>query len=198
MSSKTEQAKLIALIHWIDQTTGGLSLPADEKSMIAAGCFDVVLEHQAAIAALYSVGLNGSLLAILRVLAESLIRGLWLTHAATERDIHRFKKGKLPSIKEMIDAFESTIDTPNGVLSRFKETGWNALCGFTHTGFNQITRRHSPGLIGSNYADSEIAKALGVAGALGLIAASQIVGMAGREDLVDCLMERMNDYAALP
>jgi len=195
MHSATEHTRLLELIGWIDQTTGGLSLPADERSMIVAGCFDIALEHQAAIASLYSVGLYGSLLALLRVLAESLIRGLWLGHAATDSDVRRFKKGELPKLKEMIDAFERTIDTPQGVLSGFKATAWNAMCDFTHTGFNQITRRHSPGLVGSNYDDAEIAKALGVAGALGLIAACQIVGMANRGDLVDAMMKRMEWYA---
>ncbi|WP_408733226.1 DUF6988 family protein, partial [Burkholderia cepacia] len=56
----------------------GLTLPADERSQLAIGCLDVTLEHQAAIALLHSSELYGSMMALLRVLSESLVRGLWL------------------------------------------------------------------------------------------------------------------------
>ena len=68
MDSKGEHAALIELIVWIDEHTSGLTLPADERHMLAAGCFDVALEHQGGIAVLYNSELLGSMLAMLRVL----------------------------------------------------------------------------------------------------------------------------------
>jgi hypothetical protein len=199
MQSTRESAALVELISWIDDHTGGLTLPADERSMLAAGCFDVALEHQAAIALLHSSALHGSMLALLRVLSESLVRGLWLLHCANAAELRKFKKGKIDkTFDQLVVDFESKIGTPGGVLSGFKATAWKGMNGFTHTGYIQVSRRHSPGLVGANYPDDEIAKALGVAGALGLIAASQVVGMSDRQDLIPIFMERMSSYANKP
>jgi hypothetical protein len=196
MIATHEYAALIALISWIDQHTSGLTLPGDERSLLAAGCFDVALEHQSAIALLHSSALHGSMLALLRILSESLVRGLWLLHCATDAEIKKFKKGQIDkTFQQLVTDFETKIDTPSGVLSGFKATAWKAMNDFTHTGFTQITRRHAPGLVGANYPEDDIAKALGVAGALGLIAASQVVGMSDRRDLIPKFMERMSSYA---
>src|SRR5258708_685949 len=80
MQAPREHSQLLSLIRWIDENTSGLSLPTDERHMLAVGCFDVALEHQAAIALLHASELPGSALALLRVLAESLVRGLWVLH----------------------------------------------------------------------------------------------------------------------
>lgn len=49
MLAAREHAELLDLMKWIDQHTSGVTLPADERSMLAIGCFDVAIEHQAAI-----------------------------------------------------------------------------------------------------------------------------------------------------
>jgi hypothetical protein len=195
MDAAKEHAALLEVIVWIDKHTSGVSLPADERSMIASGCFDVALEHQAAIASLYASGLYGSMLAMLRILSESLVRGLWLLHCATEPELAKYKKGNLKKeFGELVREFETHIDTPQGVLSGFKQSGWKAMNGFTHTGFVQVSHRHKPGRIEANYDEPDLCKALGVAGALGLVAAGQIITMPGREELVPLYMAKMTDY----
>lgn len=196
MNAAKEHASLLEVITWIDAHTSGVWLPADERSMIAAGCFDVALEHQAAIASLYASGHYGSMLAMLRILSESLVRGLWLLHCAAEPELAKYKKGNLKKeFGELVTEFETHIDTPQGVLSGFKRSAWKAMNGFTHTGFVQVSRRHKPGRIEANYDEPDLCNALGVAGALGLIAAGQIISMAGREELVPLYMDKMTEYA---
>lgn len=108
----------------------------------------------------------------------------------------KFKKGKLErSFAELIGEIESKIGTPDGVLSQFKKTAWTALNGFTHTGFHQVSRRQSKGRIEGNYSEEELAIALGVAGALGLIASGQVIGMSGRQELLPEYFERLEAYA---
>ena len=92
MQATTEHAALVDLIQWIDDHTAGLTLPTDERSQLAVGCFDVALEHQAAITLLHSSELYGSMLAMLRVLSEALVRGLWLNGCATDAELAKFKK----------------------------------------------------------------------------------------------------------
>lgn len=131
MQAPREHAELLSLIAWIDEHTSGLSLPADERHMLAVGCFDVTLEHQDAIALLHSSELPGSTLALLRVLAESLVRGLWLLHCASESELQKFKRGKLDkSFQTLIEEFETKIGETNAVLSGFKNRAWNAMNGF--------------------------------------------------------------------
>ena len=196
MQAVREHAALLELIVWIDQHTSRLTLPADERSLLALGCFDVAIEHQAAIALLHSSSLHGSTFALLRVLAESLVRGLWLLHCASEAELEKFKKGKVDkTFDQLVREFEAKIGTPSGVLSGFKATTWSALNGFTHTGFHQVSRRHSHGRVEANYPDQEVAHALGVAGALGLIAGGQVIGMSDRQDLLPSFIERVSSYA---
>src|SRR5689334_15622832 len=124
-------------------------------------------------------------LALLRVLAEALVRGLWLLHCATESELKKFKKGQLDkNFGTLIGEVEGAIGDNLAVLSGFKKSAWASLNGFTHTGFVQISRRHKPGRLEANYSDDELAKALGVAGALGLIAAGQLAGLSGQNDLL--------------
>lgn len=196
MQASSEHAALVELVKWIDEHTSGLTLPTDERTQIAVGCFDVALEHQGAIALLHSAGLLGSMLALLRVLSESLVRGLWLHECATDGQLAKFKKGTLDkSFDSLVKEYEQKIGMPSGPLSSFKLSAYKQMNDFTHTGFLQVSRRHAPGLVGPNYPDEDLRKALGVAGALGLIAAGQVIAMAGRHDLIPVLMEKMSSYA---
>lgn len=196
MQASAQLRELVEVITWIDQNTTEIDLPADERSLLAIGCFDVAIEHQAAIALLSDATLYGSSFALLRVLAESLVRGLWLLHCANDDDLARFKRGKIgKSFSQLIDEFESKIDTPSGVLTNFRLSAWTTLNGFTHTGFHQISRRHLPGKVQGNYAEQEIAKALGLAGALGFIAASQLISLSSSEERMSLFVERIKQYA---
>jgi hypothetical protein len=55
---------------------------------MAAGCFDVGLEHQAAITLFAGEELFGSASTLLRVLFEACVRGMWIAHCASEQQFH--------------------------------------------------------------------------------------------------------------
>ena len=165
--------------------------------MIAIGCFDMTLELQAAVALLHASELHGAMLALLRVLAESLVRGLWLYQCATDAELQKFKNGKIDkTFDALVVDVEAKLGTPGGVLSGFKASAWTALNGFTHTGFVQVSRRHAPGKVEATYPDHELAQALDVAGALGMVAAGQLVAMSNSPSLVKAFSERMAAYGA--
>lgn len=194
--TQSRHDELIQLVEWIDQNTVGLSFSTDDRTLLAVGCFDIAIEYQAAIALLSEASLYGAAFALLRVLAESLVRGLWLYGCATDAELDKFKRGKLDkSFVKLIEEYEVKIETPSGVLSKFKASAWDALNGFTHTGFHQVSRRHSSGQVQGNYPDQEVAQALDIAGALGLIAAGQLIAMSGQEQLLPLYIERMSKYA---
>lgn len=196
MQTPSEHAALLDLVRWIDDHTAGLTLPADKRSQLAIGCFDVALEHQAAMTLLHSSELYGSMLALLRVLSEAVVRGLWLHACATESQLTKFQKGKLDkTFATIVQEYEEKIETPNGVLSGYKLSAWTQLNDFTHTGFLQVSRRHKPGRVEGSYPDQDLKNALGAAGALGLIAAGQLIALAERHDLLPLFFEKMSAYA---
>ena len=191
-----EHTALIEVIKWIDERLGGIELPTDERSMLVVGCFDVSIEHQAAVALLFSSGLYGSMFALLRVLTESLIRGLWLLHCATDVELSQFKKDRIDKdFGALINEVEVSIGVTTPILSNLKTTAWKAMNGFTHTGFIQVSRRHGEGIVGPNYPDDELKQAQSLAGALGLVAAGQLAGLSNRPELVQATMQRMQEYA---
>lgn len=195
MQAATEYAALLDLIQWINENTADLSFKTGDRNMLAIGCFDVALENQAAIALLHSAGLYSSAFALLRVLAEALVRGMWLLHCASEGELAKFKHGKLDqTFDQLTKAVEKAIGDPLEVLSRFKRVAWASLNRFTHTGFHQVSRRHKPGRVKANFSDDDLAKALGLAGSLGMIAAGQIAGLSEKEDLAAKFRERMEAY----
>ena len=197
MTVQSEHQTLVDLVRWIDEHHSGLVLPGDTRSRLAIGCFDVAVEHQAGIAVLSSSQLYGPLFALLRVLAEAVVRGLWLGQCATESDLSKFGKHRLDKeFGELIEEIETAIGYTNSPLSQFKKNSWKALNGFTHTGFYQVVRRSGEGFTGPNYPENEICQALALAGALGLIAASQLAGIAGNQPLVRETIERMKEYAS--
>lgn len=197
MQAPREHAELLSLIAWIDEHTSALSLPADDRHMLSVGCFDVTLEHQAAIALLHASELPGSALALLRVLTESLVRGLWLLHCASEVELQKFKRGKLDkTFQALIDEFEVKIGESNAVLSGFKKRAWDALNGFTHTGITQVSRRHALGRVEACYPEHELGQALNAAGALGMVAAGQLIGLSKRPELLPLFNQRMQAYSA--
>ncbi|MBW5287229.1 DUF6988 family protein [Burkholderia gladioli] len=195
MQASSEYTALLNLVCWIDEHTSGLTLPADERSQLVIGCLDVTLEHQAAIVLLHSSQLHGSMLALMRVLSESLVRGLWLNFCATDSELSTFKQGRLnKTFGTLIKEYENAVGTQDGVLSSFKLSAWTQMNDFTHTGFLQVSRRHKLGRVEGNYPDQDLRMALGLAGVLGLAAAGQLIELAQRPELLPPFMEKMSEY----
>jgi hypothetical protein len=191
-----EQTALQEVVTWINANTTNIPLPTDERSLIAQGCLDVAIEHQAAILLLHKAELLGSMFALLRILAESLVRGIWLMNCATEAELKRFKqRGIEKEFGALIAEIEAQPGHTNQALSTMKITGWKALNDFTHTGYSQVLRRHGTGFVGGNYPEEEVAKVLSVAGALGLVAAGALIQMIGKPELGVAAIERMEQYA---
>lgn len=198
MTSAEENIALIRLVQSIDLNLSGIAFPIDERATLAVGCFDVALEHQAAIASLYQHELFGSMFALLRVLTEAVVRGLWILHVATGVELNQFKNGKLDKpLGVLIKEVECALSATTPALSNLKATLYQAMNGFTHTGFNQVSQRHGAGTLGPNYSEVELAQAQCVAAALGLIAAGAMAELAltNRPALIDATLQQMRDYS---
>ncbi len=95
MNIETELENQIAVSSWIDQNLTGAYSFDNENESWSHSCFDLVVEHHAAVISLCKTQLYGAAFALLRVEFEALVRGLWLKHVASSKEINRFKKDKV-------------------------------------------------------------------------------------------------------
>jgi len=193
------EAQLISLrdlIRWIDENTSGIEISGGRKQQIAAACFDIAIEHQAAIALLCESHFFGSMHAMMRVLVESVTRGLWILHCANEAELDRFEKhGIEKHFGDMTAEIESAVGAEQPTLSQMKANAWDALNDFTHTGYIQVTRRHGNGTLGPNYPEGDIVKCIHAAGAYGLIASTQLSAMAQQDALTEAHLRKMEEFS---
>jgi len=195
MNIEESHKALKDLVYWISENSTGISLLVDRRSQIASGCLDVALEHQAAILLLCQANLYGSMLAMFRVITESVVRGLWILLCASEQELEQYENGRIKKqFGVLIEEIERQLGESSQTISQLKSSAWNAMNGFTHTGYLQVTRRYKADQLGSNYLDMDVIQCLNASGVLGLIASAQLVIIAGRNDLVDKHINKMSEY----
>lgn len=182
------------IIQWADSKINNLEISSDDRPRIAASCFDIAIEHQKAIILLIANKLYGSAFALVRLLFEAYIRGLWLNHCASDKEIDKFKKGKIDKeFGQLIKEIENIDGYNVGVLSKAKKAGWKVLNSFTHSGFNQVVRRNTDSTIEPNYPDEEIEEAINFTNALGLLSYLEISFLAKKNDLSIEILEKMKE-----
>lgn len=190
--------KLIAtsgkLIQWADSKINNLEISSDDRLRVAASCFDIAMEHQKAIILLIANKLYGSAFALVRLLFEAYIRGLWLNHCASDKEIDKFKKGKIDKeFGQLIKEIENIDGYNVGVLSKAKKADWKVLNSFTHSGFNQVVRRNTDSTLEPNYPDEEIEEAINFTNALGLLSCLEISFLAKKNDLSSEILEKIKE-----
>jgi hypothetical protein len=196
MSIAKAYNELVAVIHWIDGNVNEVNLSGDDKGLIAAGCFDMVLEHQASVALNVERKLYGSALAMLRLAAEAFFRGMWFARCATDEDAARFRATDFGKrLNDMVADIQASLGGKTDTLSNMVIKQWGTLSGFTHTGFQQVARRYTGNALKSNYPELEVVQACHFAGALGLLAAIELMVLSNNETMANAILERAKTYA---
>jgi hypothetical protein len=180
---KVDQALIQAsdLSGWLHQQLWEYRVPASPRTRLAGACFAAVQEHHDAIATLIERKIYGSAFALVRVLFEAYVRGIWLANCATEREIVSFQKDiDPPGIGQQLLALEKA-GFGDSQLSGIKKRSWKAMNSYTHTGMMQVWRWNSPDGIEPNFLEDEVVEALQFAGTVMLLSG---LGMAAfNEDL---------------
>jgi hypothetical protein len=106
------------------------------KHRAAAASFCIAIDHCAAIVFLMEEGFYSTSFALIRLLFEAYLRGLWLKHCASDEKVSSYFRGEEPppKLNKMISEIESTEGFCCGTLSLIKKENWDAMCDFTHTG----------------------------------------------------------------
>lgn len=186
--------KAEGFILWLDRQIDGLEVKADRRNRLATGCLEMALEHQRAVILLIANNLHGSAFALIRPLFEACVRGIWLSRCATETELKRFADGKdPPSFGKLCTAVETLEGFEAGVFSLAKANSWRAMSGFTHTGIQQIVRRHTEETIESNYDEVEVLEAINFALGIGWLAAIAICEIAKNAELPPVILQKVKE-----
>jgi hypothetical protein len=177
----------------IDAALRGRDLPASPRARIAFGCLDLAVEHTSGIAVLADQPLWGPAFAMLRIQFEAFIRGVWLARCAADDQLAWFTSGKLDkhrNFRELVADVERALKHDGGALSRLREQSWPMFNDFTHTGFQHVVRRNSETRTGPNYSDPELIQAMRFTSAIGLLAAVEMLTLAGHDVLARALKQK--------
>jgi len=196
MTIEQEFQTQVVISQWVDDNFK-IKLPSDNKSLIAIGCFDITIEHHAAICLLFKSGMYGSMFALLRSIYEGYVRGQFIKYCATVLEIEMFKKDTLDiTFKELVNRIEQSIDLSGSSLSTLHKTSWKKFNSFTHAGFQHITRKHKNGITGAvNYPENELIQGLRISGSFSLLAAGELAVLAEDQELVNATLEKMREYS---
>ncbi len=195
MNITQEIERQTSLVHWINEHLT-VEIPVDDHSFLSIGCFDIAIEHHAAIVSLSQSELYGSALSLVRAEYESVVRGLWLKYCATDQDAEKFRGGSVkPKFHELVSSVESAVGVKDGYLSRLHSTSWGLLNDLTHTGIGQVRSRHSSNSIGAAYDLEFVCSALSVAGTVSLISAVELASYNGDTSLVQLVLAKSRDYS---
>jgi len=185
MNTEAAYDQLERAIAWTQENLTSLPLIFGRRRHLVLACYDVAMEHMAAVALLYRSGLHGSMLSLLRSLFESVVRGMWLDRCASEGDLERFRNHKLEkSFGKVVREIESTFSNGPSQLSIIHANTWPALNGYTHTGYNQVVGRHGEEALGAAYGEKELRSALNFAAVMGMLAAGQMADAANKPEVV--------------
>jgi hypothetical protein len=123
---------------------------------------------------------------------ETFCRGLWLRHSATDQEVADFQKDKLnKSRTQIIEAIESIDVYSVGVLGGINKNYWNAMCSYAHGGYLPAVRRITSRGIEPNYDNEEIKQVIVFASAWALLAGCEVFEAAGRVDLCEAVLARI-------
>lgn len=114
------------------------------------------LEHAVSALVLFEQGLFSSAIALTRPQFESLVRGIWLLHAASENWVTKLSEpltmesakraNEGEGLAEMLKQLEANPDAPAGIVAQlreFKEVAWKAMSSYTHGGSHPLSRTMS-------------------------------------------------------
>jgi hypothetical protein len=190
-SPPASAVRAVALGSELSQEIQSLEIQANLRTHLAAACHFTAMEHHCGIALLFSAGHPAPALALLRPVFESYIRGVWLSDCATDTEIKEYKAGnwkKAPPIKAMVERLEETPTFDTGLLSKSLLANWQNMCGYAHTGIEQIRISTSGNTIERNFTSEQVDEALDFAGASAIMAAIAIAALAENVAVANKLM----------
>lgn len=169
------------------------------RNRVAGACFAVALDHQQAVVVLleHSPPIYSSAFALVRPAYESYVRGLWLSHCASDEQVESFLQGgNRLDMASLVAAVEKAGEFDGSQLSGIYKKNWSAFSSYTHTGGLQVQRWNTSEAIEPSYAESEINEVLRFTSAIALLSAVSVAALARNEELAQELLAIAKSHAA--
>lgn len=183
----------------IDERMNGIAVPGENRSRVFFGLLHLSLEHFGAIVVLSKQNLFASAAALLRPQYEATIRALYFHQCASESEITAFTSGKDPmSLKKMLDALEGKKISKEGTFANFYQNTKQFLHGFTHGGFEQLSRRYTESELINSFKNNEIESIVASAQVLACLSACCASTVSGNEALAIELIGKYGKYEKQP
>jgi hypothetical protein len=188
-----EQEKIIP---WLNENLSCAYDLKERNIQLAHSCFDLAIEHHAAICLLYKSGLYGSMFSLLRVEFETFVNGLWLFHVADDDQVKKYENNDLRlGFGTKINMIENRLGISEGALKVIKSNSWSIFSEFTHGGYQSLVRRTNETHTGSvNYKKKDLISALRHAGIFALLSGVQLASMTNNDDLLNETIEFYKSY----
>lgn len=143
--------------HKAIQTHVGALIPhPDRRFLVAFQSGMLSLEHAVSSLVLFEHGLASSAISLTRPQFESLVRGVWLLHAASSNWVEKLSEPLTTEsakranegigLAEMLKQLESHPDAPAPIvrqLQEYKEVTWKAMNSYAHGGIHPLARTMS-------------------------------------------------------
>lgn len=140
----------------------------------------VSLEHAESLKILLVSGNFTSAVSLLRLQYESLVRGIWAFHAATDLEVEKLtadltdkaakRAASMPNLTDMLQKLTSTAPIEaTAPLEEFKKYSWKPLNSYVHGGIHAIDR-HSKGYP-AQIVEQALRASNGLCGVIGMFAA---------------------------
>lgn len=131
----------------------GLNTADGTRYCIAFQAALLSLEHASASVLLIRSGLFPSAFALMRTQYESLVRGIWLLHAASEIWVDKLSEPLTPEnakraneglgLADMLKQLESSPQSPRPIVEQLKhckDASWKAMNSYAHGGLHPLSR----------------------------------------------------------
>jgi hypothetical protein len=178
----------------------------DTRTVLVIGAADQALEHHRAVWLLRERDMNGSALAMIRLVWDSMFRSLWLNAVATDEQVEQASNNdeldwRRIQVRKDIKRVYFAPDNPeraaalDKIFDDFKEL-LKILSDYTHSGARQLGRRFSFDEVKPSYTEHELAQALSAATEALLFCSVLLLKSLKLHDETDETVEMRNRYHA--
>jgi hypothetical protein len=135
----------------------------DKRETLAASYVDIALEHHQAITELVQIECYGPACALVRLLYEAAVRGMWVMFCATSQQVATIcTQDDHPLFRDTEQLVKSVEDKigPTANLLSFHKRLWKTFNSYTHSGLAQLGRRGYRGAKAHGYGERTIIDAV--------------------------------------
>ncbi len=188
------------LVEWLQENAYDSFLPNwpedPFRTRFAVTHFFIALQHHKSIVLLITHGCYGSAFALVRILAEAYVRGLWVSNHASPTDIENIvKEGKLKKkVGVMLNDIANNNENDKELLSVVKNQMWSEISNDVHTGTEQVLRHNTDKAIKPNFTDKDIIEKLHFVNTFGLFTGFQMNSASGVTNHAGQILEKMYEH----